>query len=212
MKHSVLYFHGFASSPRSQKVGMLARLLEPDIVLDTPDCNVPSFRCLDFEAIVQLGLEHARRRPPAAIVGSSLGALVALEVVRRGVHAPLVLIAPGLGVGKRWMSRVPPGDPVMMFHHDLNAEAPIHRAFFQQMLSVEPEAQAPVVPVVIVMGRNDETVPFDLVKSVWDSWDVVPGSKFIEIPEGDHSLVAHVDVIAREIRGQVFDIRFLHNK
>ena len=38
----------------------------------------------------------------------------------------------------------------MMFHHDLNAEAPIHRAFFQQMMSVEPEAKAPVVPVVVV--------------------------------------------------------------
>lgn len=182
---------------------MLARLLEPDIVLDAPDCNVPSFERLDFEAIVRLGLEHARLRPPAAIVGSSLGALAALEVVRRGVRAPLVLIAPGLGVGKRWMSRIPPGDPVMMFHHDLNEPAPIHRAFFEKMMSVEPEAQAPVVPVVIVMGRNDETVPFDLVKSVWDSWDVVPGSQFIEIPEGDHSLVAHVDVIAKAIRDSV---------
>ena len=207
MTKSVLYFHGFASSPRSQKVGMIAKLLEPDIVLDAPDCNVPVFARLDFEEMVKLGVECGRKRPPAAIVGSSLGALVALEVVRRGIHAPLVLIAPGLGVGKRWASRIPPGDPVMVFNYDVNGEAPIHRAFFDQMKTVEPEAHAPAVPVVVVMGRKDETVPFDLVRSVWEEWErsgaLKPGSRFIEIPEGDHSLVAHVDVIAEQIRSFV---------
>jgi len=112
-----------------------------------------------------------------------------------------VLIAPGLGVGKRWGSRIPPGDPVYVFNYEANGQAAIHRAFFEQMKNVEPEAAAPAAPVVVIMGRHDETVPFELVRSVWDGWEgLLPGSRFIEIADGDHSLVNHVDVIAREIR------------
>ena len=207
MTPRVLYFHGFASSPRSQKVEALRKLLDPDLLLDVPDLNVPSFERLDFEAMVALGVECGRIAPSQVVVGSSLGALVALEVVRRGIHAPLVLIAPGLGVGKRWASRIPPGDPVSVFNYERNADAPIHRAFFDAMNSVEPEAEAPSVPVTVIMGRKDETVPFDLVRSVWDEWELSgklrPGSRFLEIREGDHSLVGHVDVIAREIRANV---------
>jgi alpha-beta hydrolase superfamily lysophospholipase len=202
MTASVLYFHGFASSPQSQKVGAISRLIEPGAKLNAPDLNVPSFEKLDFEAMAQLGVEAGRRQPPRAIVGSSLGAVLALEVVRRGIIAPLVLIAPAIGGGERWRTRIPAGDPVMMFNHARNAQAPIHRAFFEQMAAVKPEAEAPKVPVSIVMGRLDESVPFGVVRGVWESWQpaVPAGSRFIEIAGGDHSLVAYVDVIAREIR------------
>lgn len=201
---SVLYFHGFASSPRSQKVEALARLLEPDLELNAPDLNRPSFRTLDFEEMVKLGVISGRQTPPAVIVGSSLGALLALETVRRGILAPLVLIAPALGVGEHWLKTIPEGDPVLVFNHVLNAKTPIHRAFFEQMTAVQPEKTTPATRVTVIMGENDETIPVSLVRGVWDEWEqsgaLVPGSSFIEIPQGDHSLVAHVDVIAREIR------------
>ena len=164
--------------------------------------NVPSFERLDFESMVQLGLERGRALPPQVVVGSSLGALIALEVVRRGIVAPLVLIAPAVGVGERWITKLPAGDPVLVFNHARNGDAPIHRAFFERLADIKPEAEPPPVRVSIVMGRKDETVPFSLVREVWEKWQIgiVPGSRFIEIAGGDHSLVAHVDVIEREIR------------
>ena len=201
---SVLYFHGFASSPRSQKVESLAALLAPDIELNAPDLNRPSFLELDFEEMVRLGVSAGHGNPPRAIVGSSLGALVALEVVRRGIVAPLVLIAPALGIGEHWLGTIPAGDPVLVFNHVLNAKTPIHRAFFEQMTKVRPETAPPFTRVTVIMGEKDETIPIALVRGVWNDWErsgnLVPGSSFIEIPNGDHSLVAHVDVIAREIR------------
>src|SRR5512140_3100746 len=104
----VLYFHGFASSPLSAKIVAFRPLLEPaGVELVTPDLNIPDFEHLDWDAIVAFAVEQGRRCAPAAIVGSSLGALVALEVVRRGVRAPLVLIAPALGIGARWKARLP---------------------------------------------------------------------------------------------------------
>src|SRR6185295_10935729 len=126
---NVLYFHGFASSPQSAKLVALQKVLDPRFVVNAPDLNVPSFERLDFESMMQRAVDEARRTPPDIIVGSSLGGLVALELVRRGVAAPLVLIAPAVGVGERWGSKLPAGDPIEVFNHARGENAPIHRAF-----------------------------------------------------------------------------------
>lgn len=203
MTAHVLYFHGFASSPQSQKLVLLTEMLAPRVTLNAPDMNAPSFEKLRFEAMMRVAEEEARRRPPKAIVGSSLGALVALELVRRGVHAPLILIAPAVGVARRWHVRLAAGDPVRVFNHALGREAEIHRAFFDEMNEVQPELETPAVAASVIMGRNDETVPFSMVRGVWEGWTssgaLAAGSRFIEIAGGDHGLVAWVDVIAREI-------------
>jgi uncharacterized protein len=200
---NVLYFHGFASSPNSQKVLALRDLLGSGVTLNSPDMNVPSFERLEFEAMMKLALDEARRNPPQVIVGSSLGSVVALELVRRGVVTPLVLIAPAVGVGDRWGSRLPPGDPIEVFNHARSGKAQIHRAFFEKMAAIRPEAETPSSRVAVIMGRKDESVPFDWVRGVWESWTksakLVNGSKFIEIAGGDHGLVAYAEVVAREI-------------
>jgi uncharacterized protein len=204
---SVLYFHGFASSPASAKITALRPLLAPHgIELNTPDLNAPSFESLDWNAMVARALNAAREHPPRAIVGSSLGSLVALEIVRRlaneGAGAPLVLIAPALGIADRWKTKLPDGDPIVVFNHALSANAPIHRAFFEQMFDVRIDDEPPPVRVVVIMGTNDDTVPFDLVQKTWQRWEsrgLAAGSKFITIDQGDHGLTAYADVIEREI-------------
>ena len=201
-RHSALYLHGFASSPDSQKIHSLRALLVPlGVELVTPDLNVPSFENLDFEAMVRYAAEV--RGAPRAIVGSSLGSVVALELVRRGLHLPLVLIAPGLGIRDQWLANLPAGDPIEVFNHAVGRPMPIHRAFFEQMSRIDVDREPPPVPVTIFMGRLDETIKFDRVASVWDSWKasgkLAAGSKFIEIPGGDHGLTAFVDRIAPEI-------------
>jgi predicted esterase YcpF (UPF0227 family) len=200
----VLYFHGFASSPASAKITALVPLLAPyGIALDTPDLNVPSFEELDFDAIVEHAWNRARTNPPHAVVGSSLGSLVALAIAHRGVHVPLVLIAPALGVARRWESRIPDTDPVTVFNFARNADATIHRKFFEQMSSLYVDEEPPPARVTAIMGRKDETVPFDIVLETWQKWEssgrLVEGSRFIELEEGDHGLVSHADVITSAI-------------
>jgi uncharacterized protein len=197
---SVLYFHGFASSPASAKITALRPLVEPHgIVLHTPDLNAPSFARLDWNAMVERGVAEAERVEPKAIVGSSLGALVALAVAHRGFHVPMVLIAPALGVARRWQERIPDSDPVKVFNHALGTEAWIHRAFFEQMATLHVDEEAPPVTVTAIMGTDDETVPYDMARAAWDRWNLQPPSRFIEIAGGDHGLVAHSELIAREI-------------
>lgn len=203
----ILYLHGFASSPRSAKILALRPLLAPaGVELETPDLNAPDFEHLDWDAIVERALGASHRHQPDAIVGSSFGALVALEIVRRGVRAPLVLIAPALGIGARWLDRLPPGDPVTVFNHAFGTDAKIHRRFFRQMNDVDADHEPPAVPVTVIMGRRDETVPFDLVETRWREWStkgIQAASRFIDLADGDHGLAAFADLIAAEIAGAV---------
>jgi pimeloyl-ACP methyl ester carboxylesterase len=70
------------------------------------------------------------------------------------------------------------------------------------MAEVDADREPPEVPVVVIMGRRDESVPFDSVRRVWDRWEasghLLPGSRFVEIPDGDHGLLDHLDRIAKE--------------
>jgi uncharacterized protein len=201
---SVLYFHGFASSPQSAKITALRPLLAAQgIELHAPDLNVPSFERLDFDAMVAAGLRAAEEAPPRALAGSSLGAQVALAVARYGPAVPLVLIAPAIGQTVRWRRQMPQEDPVTVFHYARNADARIHRAFFEQLVGLHVDADPPPSRVTAIMGREDETVEFDGVESRWRAWEasgrLAPGSRFVEIADGDHGLVSHAGLIEQAI-------------
>jgi len=204
---SLLYLHGFASSPFGRKVERLREILPTRYELHARDLNVPSFEELDFDEMVRVALGAANKINAEVIIGSSLGALVALEVARKGFGAPMVLVAPALGFGARWLEKLPDGDPVPFFHHAIGREVPIHRRFFEDMASRTLEAVPPAPAVSIVMGEEDESVPFEGVRRVWEDWEgsgrLAPGSRFVAIPGGDHSLVDHVDRIADEVRRMV---------
>jgi len=168
-----------------------------------PDLNIPSFERLDFHAMSRIALWDMKKHLPAVVVGSSLGALVALEAGRTALAAPLVLIAPALGFGRRWIEKLPPGDSLPYFHHGEGRDLFIHRRFFEVMAGADPDREPPKTPVTIVMGRRDESVPFDVVRGVWRNWEesgrLAEGSRFVEIRDGDHGLTAFVDQIAEEI-------------
>lgn len=205
---AVLYLHGFASSPSGRKISLLRKALPPaEFRLVAPDLNRPSFQKLDFDAIVDAALAAARADPPDVVVGSSLGALVGIAASQKGLTVPLVLIAPALGFGSRWLEKLAPGDPVRFFHHGQGRELEIHRRFFEQMAQLKIDREAPPQRVTVLMGANDESVPFAGVSEVWQRWEasgqLAGGSSFTAIPNGDHGLVEHVGLIADAIRSSV---------
>jgi uncharacterized protein len=202
---TVLYLHGFASSPQGRKIALLREALPADeFRMVAPDLNRPSFRDLSFEAIVEEAVRAARETNPDVVVGSSLGALVALEASRRGVRAPLVLIAPALGFGKRWTQKLAPGDQVRFFHHGQNKDLEIHRRFFEEMAAVTVDQDPPRQRVIIVMGVQDESVPFEGVEATWNRWEasdrLAAGSRFIAVSDGDHGLIGSIDRIVEVVR------------
>ncbi|MFY9552829.1 MAG: hypothetical protein WAU32_16910, partial [Thermoanaerobaculia bacterium] len=133
-----------------------------------------------------------------------LGALVTLEAARRGVTAPLVLVAPALGFGSRWTEKLAPGDPVRFYHHGQEKDLEIHRRFFEEMARIQVDREPPAQKVSVLMGEQDESVPFVGVAATWRQWQaagsLAHGSRFVAIHDGDHGLIGFVDQIAEAIR------------
>ncbi len=205
---TVLYLHGLASSPRGRKTEALRHELPRSTFrVIAPDLNVPSFERLSFVRIVDRAVEEVRAEKPDLVVGSSLGALVALSLMRRSEvpRLPLVLVAPALAFGARWKSQLPEDDAALeLFHHGEGRSLPIHREFFEAMAAVEVEDEPPDVPVIAFMGENDETVPCAQVVETWTRWEasgrLVPPSRLVVIEGGDHSLLGSVGEFAAAIR------------
>lgn len=211
----ILYLHGLASSPRGRKRAILEDRFGPEgVEVVAPDLNVPSFRRLDFLEMVNAAKAAFDRAKPRVIVGSSLGALVSLSLAESffsassfsssSFTAPLVLVAPALGFHERWKEKLPDGEEFELFHHGAERPLPIHRRFFEEMARVSVDDAPPAAAVSVVMGTDDETVPFQQVAEAWTRWEVsgrlAPGSRFHRVPGGDHGLVAHGDEIESAIR------------
>lgn len=85
-----IYLHGFASSPASGKAVWLAeRCAARGITLHRPDFNRPDFSTLTVTRMIeQLGaLLASLPAGPVALIGSSLGAFVALHATERAARA-----------------------------------------------------------------------------------------------------------------------------
>jgi pimeloyl-ACP methyl ester carboxylesterase len=203
----ILYLHGLASSPRGRKRDLLEKRFEGEgFTVIAPDLNVPSFRELSFFEMNVAARAAFTRVEPRVVVGSSLGALVALSLAESlGSPAPnLVLLAPALGFGERWMSKLPEVDVFELFHHGEGKAMPIHRRFFEEMALVRVDASPPPVPVSVVMGTDDESVPFAQVAESWTRWEasgrLASGSRFHRVEGGDHGLAEFGDRIEAAVR------------
>src|SRR5688572_951350 len=83
---TVLYLHGFASSAASTKAAYFkARFADHGIALHTPDFNQPDFSTLTVTRMVEQVLAEIRALPPGPVVliGSSMGAFVAVQAALR---------------------------------------------------------------------------------------------------------------------------------
>lgn len=208
----ILYLHGLASSPRGRKRAVLEdRFAADGFEVVAPDLNVPSFRELSFFEMVAAARAAFDRAEPRVVVGSSLGALVALSLAENSapVFCPLVLVAPALGFHERWKEKLPEGEEFDLFHHGEERPLPIRRRFFEEMALVRVDEAPPPVPVSVVMGTDDETVPYAQVAGAWARWEksgrLAKGSRFHRVAGGDHGLVAYGDEIESAVRERMAD-------
>jgi pimeloyl-ACP methyl ester carboxylesterase len=205
----VFYLHGFASSPRSTKVGYFReRFQEHGIDLQCPDFNEPDFTTLTLTRMLdQLGAELTRNGDaPATLLGSSLGgtlAILAAEQFAAQVDR-LVLMAPAVMFAKPGHHLLPPEKidewrrrgALSFFHYAYNEERELNVAFYEDSIRYDA-FNAPVrQPVLIFQGIRDASVDHRTVEAFANTRSNVT----LSLLDDDHQLIASLPRMWDDVR------------
>lgn len=220
MPTHVLYLHGFASGPLTEKGNRLRqRLAGACTSYGIPDLEAGDFTGLTYDRLAARAVAAAEALPDDGagllLVGSSLGGYLAAHLAAAGrvprVRA-LLLIAPAFGFTTTMAARLGAAalaawerqGTLPFWHHGAECELPLGWGFRQSCAGLaELPAQAPV-PAVVVHGRGDDTVDHRFsLRYAQERADVE-----LHLVDGDHRLGAprHEDLIAwcaRDLLGRL---------
>jgi uncharacterized protein len=165
---SVLYLHGFASSPLSRKARFLEeRFAARGIPFHAPDLAAGDFFHLTISKQLEVVRASAAKAERLMIVGSSLGGyLAALYAAEHGEVEQLVLLAPAFGFHDLWVERLGPDElrqwresgRLSVFHYGEGGQADLSYEFLTdaERYPAYPDCR---VPALIFHGTHDELVP-----------------------------------------------------
>jgi pimeloyl-ACP methyl ester carboxylesterase len=209
----VFYLHGFASSARSTKASFFAEKLAPyGIRLHTPDFNEPDFATLTVSRMIAQVEDAIAGLPsgPVALIGSSLGAFVAVHAVERdrtrgvGRVARLVLLAPALDfganrdrqLGAEGLARWKATDRLDVFHHGYGETRAVRYALVEDAQRYDAYAARADPPTLVFQGLRDASVdPASVERFAAPRPHVA-----LRLLEDDHQLLASLPVIWEETR------------
>jgi uncharacterized protein len=206
----VYYLHGFASSAQSSKASFFgARLAERGITLRVPDFNEPDFSTLTISRMVEQVVQSMNevrgpRTGPTALIGSSLGAFVAIQVALRRPSSVsrLVLLAPALDIGgnrlrdlgDRGIDEWRRTNTLNVFHHGDGKTLPLRFDFYTDALNYDALGADLGIPVQVFQGQRDAAVDPALTRR-WSSSR--PNVELHELDD-DHQLYASLEYIWKE--------------
>jgi len=194
----VFYLHGFASSARSKKATYFGeRFRAHGITLRCPDFNEPQFASLTVTRMLdQLEREISALDPaPVVLMGSSLGAVVALHMAARLQKRieRLVLLAPALMFAKdghrflgperlaEWRGR----GTLDVFHFAYGETRALNYEFYEDSLRYDARTADVTQPLLIFQGLRDDAVDHRMVEQYAASRSNVA----LTLLDDDHQLI-----------------------
>ncbi len=192
---NILYLHGFASSPDSQK----GRFFHDQFSCIGADVHIPDLVTGPFEettlsAQMEVVERTAAEVEPCLIVGSSLGGYLAALYASRHpeLECGLMLMAPAFDFVRRWSDRLgrkqldawKENGALEVYHYGERGMSSLGYQFYEDSLEFEP---SPVVkqPTLIFHGKLDEVVDPDVsVEFVWKN-----ANAEMELVDDDHQLL-----------------------
>lgn len=206
----VIYLHGFASSPFSSKAQRFERELRArGVGFGCPDFNEPEFETLTVTRMLDQTAAAIESAPsgPVALVGSSLGAFVALHAAARDADKArprvdrLMLMAPALDFGGNRLRQL--GDhgieewrragTLRVFHYAHNAERDIGFALYEDAARYDAFDMHLDLPTLVFQGTRDALVDPEQVRRWASSRSIVD----LRLVDDEHQLTASIDEIWR---------------
>ena len=204
----VVYLHGFASSPRSSKACWFEReLTSRGVGYSCPDFNEPAFETLTVTRMLQqvtLAVAAASDGP-IGLVGSSLGAFVALHAAqadRTSRIDRLVLLAPAIDFGGNRLRQLGEhgidewrrSGSLRLFHYGDNAPRDVGFGLYEDAARYDAFAVPVTMPTLVVQGRQDELVEAAMV----ERWASTRPSVDLRLVDDGHQLTDSMPLIWRE--------------
>ena len=211
----VLYLHGFASSPGSSKAAFFRRELEArGIRFSCPDFNHPAFETLTVTRMLEQTAAAIANAGdgPVALIGSSLGAFVAVHAAA-GSHpscaplvdriARLVLLAPALDFGGNRLRQLGEhgidewrrAGRLRLFHYADNAPRDVGFALYEDAARYDAFAVRLTQPTLVVQGTRDASVDPSMV----ERWAATQPNVDLRLVDDEHQLTASIDRIWLEM-------------
>ena len=195
---NIFYLHGFASSPKSTKIGYFTeRFREHHIDVRCPDFNQPDFTTMTLTRMLdQLDRELTGGSRAATLIGSSLGGTLAILAAAK--FAPrverLVLMAPAVMFAKPGHHLLPPErvdewrrrGALPFFHYADNRERDLNFAFYEDSLRYDAFTTVFQQPALIFQGLRDESVDHRTVEAFARTRSNVT----LSLLDDDHQLIA----------------------
>lgn len=202
---NVIYLHGFASSPASGKAEQFRTALKARGVGYTcPDLNQPAFETLTTSRMLAQVRDIVAGVPegPVALVGSSLGAFVAVLAADEdttGRIDRLVLMAPALDFGGNRLTHLGEHSvedwkqtgSLTVFHYADERERQIGYALYEDAGQYDALTLPITRPTLVFQGANDDVVNPEMVQAWADSHPLVD----LRMLEDGHQLSTSIPTI-----------------
>jgi pimeloyl-ACP methyl ester carboxylesterase len=209
MTRQVFYLHGFTSSAQSTKARFFReRFRALGIDLHCPDFNEPDFGTLTITRMLDQVSNLVEERPPGAValIGSSLGAFVAVEAAARSSAARavdrLVLLAPALDFSLANDKTITPSDlqtwrttgTLDIFHYHYGATRPLAYEFYRDAQRYQPLHTDLRIPMLVFQGTRDDVVDPESVRRFASQRPNVT----LRMLDDGHQLLDHLDLLWNE--------------
>ena len=208
----VFYLHGFASSAQSSKAAFLAaKLAALNVPFEAPDLNEPDFSTLTITRMVaQIVDAIDAGTDPVALIGSSLGGFVGVQVAlqRPAAVARLVLLAPALDAGRKSIPALGEGGlerwkssgVLDVFHYGYGRIVPLGYGLYADAGGYDCLNARPAMPVQVFQGRRDTAVDPAMV----EAWSRSRPDVELHMLDDDHQLHASLEYIWKEMERFLF--------